>query len=273
MAKSILFLLAALTSPLAAAEFVVISAVGVVGPEGLEAGQELASGTQLTLERWGRALVRETSNCQMTHVIAGIGDYTLTLSEDCSAGDDAMTVAGRIQQGETFVAKLKQTDAGQADDLIQALSNEPCVFMDQVSEEGTGERECPSGYALRGLRCSGSYCDNKDMLCCPYLGGAADPTSKEMISRPISEEFPNSLQSKRFFNGLICTGPYCDNIQPLQFKSGRLVNTRDCRWTVWQTEREGQWLDCQLGRFAAGIRCQDEYCGDIALQCCTARVD
>ncbi len=266
-------LAACVALPAAAADFVVVAVTAAVEPEGLAPGQQLSAGTRIGLEPWGRALIRETTKCGLTHVVAGAGEYVLTLSEDCSAVAEPMEVAGRVQQGDVFAARMKETGSGPADELVSALANEPCVFMARLSEEPDNRRMCPSGHALRGVRCTGSYCDNKDMLCCPYLGGAPDPGAKEVQSRQISEEFPNVMQSKTFLNGLTCWGPYCDNVLPHTFKSSRLANTKTCDWTVWATERPGLWLDCQLGRFAAGMRCRDDYCGDVGLRCCTAQVD
>jgi len=205
-------------------------------------------------------------------VVAGLSEYLLTLSQDCSATEEPMTVAGQVQQGEAFAARLQETGSGPADHLVSALANEPCVFMERLSEEIPNRRLCPSGHALRGVRCTGEYCDNKDMLCCPYLAGAPDPDAKETQSRQISEEWPNVMQSKTFLNGLTCWGPYCDNVLPHQFKSPRLANSKPCEWTVWSSEQPGAWLDCSLGRFVAGMRCQGDYCADVGLRCCQATV-
>lgn len=269
-----LVLLTALTAqPLAAAEFVVVTATGVLEPAGLQAGQELSEGTRLKLEPWGRALARETAGCGLTHVVIGMSDYVLTLAEECSATDEPLNVASRLQRGEQFAERLEETGSSPADELVSALSNEPCVFLARVSEEGESVRRCPSGYALRGLRCNGTFCDNKDLLCCPYLGGEPDPTSKDMNSRWVSEEIPNTMTSKRFLNGLSCRGPYCDDVFPHQFKSARLVNSRECGWTAWYSEQSAPWLDCGLGSFIAGLRCQGNYCADVGIYCCQARVE
>ena len=269
--KAILLLLAVgLATPLAAADFVVVAATGVLEPEGLEAGQELARGTVLRLEPWGRAMVRETGGCGLTQIVAGAPEHPLAPVEDCSSVATAMEVVALIQQGMAFAAPLEKTD--QAASVVQMLAREPCVFLTRVSEEGGNARRCPSGYALRGLRCTGDHCDNKDLMCCPYLGGEADPSAKEMGSRLISEEFPNVLQSKQFLNGLACNGPYCDNILPYQFKSARLVNAKQCEWSPYSTELPDQWLDCGDGKLVSGIRCQSDYCGSVGVYCCAAQV-
>ncbi len=269
-----LVLLAACAAPLAASEFEVVAATGVLEPSGLQAGQPLSENTRLALEPWGRALIRETTKCQLTHVVVGVGEYVLTLSEDCSPTEEPMNVATRLQQGEVFAVRLKETGSGPADTIVSALVHEPCVFLARFSEEDVGGRECPSGFALRGLRCTGDYCDNKDLLCCPYLGGEGDPSVKNLKARWISEEFPNVTKSKNFLNGLTCRGPYCDDLLPQPFKSSRLASAKTCEWSAWNSEQQsGTWLDCQLGKFVAGMRCRDDFCADVGLYCCEARVE
>ncbi len=270
---TLILLAAGAAAPLAASEFVVVAATGALEPEGLQAQQVLAEKTRVKLEPWGRALVRETTKCGLTHVVIGVGDYELTLAEDCSPTAEPINVAERLQRGEVFAERLQETGSGPADDLVSALANEPCVFLPRVSEEGENVRRCPSGHALRGLRCSGKFCDNKDLLCCPYLDGGPDPTAKEMNSRWISEELPNTLTTKKFFNGLTCRGPYCDGIFLHQFKSSRLTNSRDCEWSPWYSEQNAPWLDCGLGRLMAGVRCMGDYCADVGIFCCQARVE
>ena len=271
LGKATLVLLAACVAlPLSASDFVVVAAVGAVDPEGLAAGQELANETRLSLEPWGRVVVREASGCGLTHVIAGAREHPLRLMQDCESVADPLEVVAMIQQGGAFAAPLPPGD--QTDQLAQMLAREPCVFMARVSEEGGNARHCPSGYALRALRCSGEHCDNKDLLCCPYLGGEPDPDTKEIASRLISEEFPSVLQSKHFLNGLACNGPYCDNIMPYQFRSARLKNTKSCEWSPWSTEQPDAWIDCGDGRLISGVRCQSDYCGNVGVFCCGAEV-
>lgn len=261
LATALAFLAILVTPPTAASEFVVVGATGVLEPQGLEPGQELANGTLLRLEPWGRALIRETTGCGLTHVIVGASKHPLAPARDCSAVAQPAEVLALVQQGAAFAAPLPPRGSEGVDDLIQSLAREPCVFLKRVSEEGGNARRCPSGYALRGLRCSGDSCDNKDLLCCPYLEGAPDPTAKELASRVISEEFPNVFQTKKFLNGLACDGPYCDNVMPYPFKSSRLVNTKQCDWSPWNSELPDQWIDCAPGRLMSGIRCRDGYCG------------
>lgn len=269
-----LVLLAVLTArPIMATDFVVVATTGAIAPSELQPGQQLSAKTRLELEPWGRVLIRETGKCGLTHFVVGVSEYVLTVSEDCAVTAEPKDVSDRLQRGEKFVERLKQTGAGPVDELVSALTNEPCVFLERFSEEGSNVRRCPSGYALRGMRCSGNYCDDKDLICCPYLGGEPDPTIKKMNSRWVSEEIPNSMTSKRFLNGMTCRGPYCDDVFPNQFKSSRLINTKECGWTPWFAEQSAPWLDCGLGAFMAGIRCMGDYCADVAIYCCKAQVE
>ncbi len=152
-------LAACAAQPLAASDFVVVAATGALEPEGLEAGQELPGDTRLALEPWGRALIRETGGCGLTHVVIGVGEYVLAPSEDCSPTAEPNDVAQRLQRGEAFAEVLKETGSGPADELSSARVNEPCVFMRPVSEEGENVGRGASGHAVRGLRCGGKFCD------------------------------------------------------------------------------------------------------------------
>ena len=73
--------------------------------------------------------------------------------------------------------------------------------------------------------------------------------------------------------GLTCRGPYCDDSFLHQFKSPRLTNTRECGCTQWYSEQSNPSLDCGLGSFMAGFRCQGDYCADVAIYCCNAKVE
>ncbi len=201
------------TQPLAASEFEVVAATGVLEPAGLQAGKQLAEGTRLALEPWGRALIREKAKCQLTHVVIGLDDYVLTLSEDCSPTEEPMSVAARLQQGEVFTALLKETGSGPADEIVSALVHEPCVFL---------------------------------------------------------ARFSGRLKT----SSISWRGPYCDDLLPQPFKSSRLTNAKACEWSAWDSEQQpGTWIDCKLGKFVAGMRCRDDYCADVGLYCCEAKVE
>ncbi|WP_320042658.1 tetratricopeptide repeat protein [uncultured Desulfobacter sp.] len=41
-------------------------------------------------------------------------------------------------------------------------SGDPCIYTTKISEESPFlGQECPSGYAIKGIRCRGSFCDDK----------------------------------------------------------------------------------------------------------------
>lgn len=257
---------------LAAEDFVVVTAMGVTEPETPDPGTVLAAGSELALEPWGRVVLRETGGCGLTHVVVGQDRHPLEPAEDCADVGDAMSLAARIQSGERLVGRVDEEGEGRGRDLVVFLAQNPCAFFPPVSEEESrNTRECPSGYALRGVRCSGQFCDDKNLLCCPYLEGAPDPSAKIGVALAISEEFPTSMATKKYLAGLSCTGSYCDDVQPHTLKTERLAAAKGCDWTRWSSEQPGAWLDCGPGKLANGIRCQGDYCADVALSCCDVR--
>ncbi|MEM7585624.1 MAG: hypothetical protein AAF560_19705 [Acidobacteriota bacterium] len=270
---TLLLLLFIGAQPLNASDFVVVAATGVAEPADLAVGQELAAKTQLKLESWGRALIRETGKCGMTHVLVGIEDYVLEPATDCAAAEDPRAVVGKIQQGHVFAHRIVEKDSQLAAQLVAALSQNPCVNLPRFSEEHVEGRQCPSGYAVRGFGCLGDYCDDKVLMCCPYLGGEPDPTTKGGQARWVSEEFPNVTTFKKYTHGMDCRGPYCDAIQPRTFKSSRIKATKACEWTPWVSNDPTGWVECSPGSFMSGVRCQGDYCADLAIYCCEAQVE
>ena len=142
----------------------------------------------------------------------------------------------------------------------------PCQWPIQTSQLTPMEKHNSASVSVFDLM-------SNDLQYLVYRGIAGKIRPKQAQSRQISEEWPNVVQSKRFMSGLTCWGPYCDNLLPHEFKSPRLTNSGTCDWTVWSSERAGMWLDCGLGRFVAGLRCRDDYCGEVGLRCCQARVE
>lgn len=251
-------------APAAASDFELLTATGLREP-GIEPGQTLAAGAVVRLEPWGRVVFRETGGCEHVHVVAGASEHRLAPVTECAKVASPGEIVALVQQGAAFAAPLAPGE--EANQLAGMLAAEPCVFLNRLAGEGGNARRCPSGYGLRGMRCTGDHCANKDLLCCPYLGGAADDDAKEVSSRVISEEFPNVVQSKKnFMFGLACDGDYCDNILPYVLKSPRLKSDQQCDWSP--STSEGAWLDCGAGKLAAGLRCRGDWCGELNLYCC-----
>lgn len=81
-----------------------------------------------------------------------------------------------------------------------------------VSEEGSGTVSCNSGYAVRGLQCSGSYCDNM-RLYCSNTGYPSMNTADYYWTEFASEEQGSVFCDYGYvMTGIECDGSYCDNV-------------------------------------------------------------
>jgi PKD repeat protein len=150
----------------------------------------------------------------------------------------------------------------------------------RVSEEGRGRVDCPQGYVVRGITCSGQYCDNKELICCKYMEGI-DDQANTWPSQWISEESgPRSgyagnryTRSDGFVIGLECHGQYCDNVRMWYVTTPNLTNTgRGCDFLPEISEEGGaNEARCPDGYFVAGMSCRGAYCDNIGLYCCQAQ--
>lgn len=147
-----------------------------------------------------------------------------------------------------------------------------CYWSAHVSEE-TPSEICIASHAIAGIRCSGSYCDSKELYCCPYLP-YPDPDPTYFWSPTISEEGPNNKFSYQdgWLAGIFCEHDYCDNITLSVLATSNLINKRStCSFRSYFSE-EG--MDnafiCEEGSFVSGLACAGEYCDSISLMCCQA---
>lgn len=141
------------------------------------------------------------------------------------------------------------------------------VAVGPISEE-TGSKFCPNGYAIRGITCSGKYCDNKTLTCCRYLNGQDNDVRGGWAPR-ISDEPPNNFYTNNggWIAGIACRGNYCDNISLNFFYTGKLRNTGQCFFNLEFSEEKG-YDQCPDNHFVSGLRCNGPYCDNIALYCC-----
>ncbi len=146
----------------------------------------------------------------------------------------------------------------------------------RVSEEGTGRVDCPAGYVVKGIKCSGEYCDNKVLYCCKYMKGI-DNQANTWPSQWISEEsgrrtdYAGSQYTRTdgFVVGIECHGQYCDNVRMWYVTTPNLTNTgRDCRFLPDISEEGPNEARCPDGYFVAGMSCRGGYCDNIGLYCC-----
>lgn len=151
------------------------------------------------------------------------------------------------------------------------LGDQPSEIRVGPFSEEDPPATCKNGYALKGLVCSGSNCDNKTLICERYYN-RVDGSAKHRWSRWFSEESPNSESSKSdFVSGVGCSGRYCDNIRLRLFRSSVLENSESCHWSERFSEERPNQMMCNAGEFVAGLRCTGGYCDNISLYCCAAR--
>ncbi len=139
-------------------------------------------------------------------------------------------------------------------------------YLPSFSEEDPPSL-CPSGYVVKGIRCSGRYCDNKSLRCQRYRPKSPD----YRWSGWFSEDRPSEERSKdEFVTGLACSGRYCDNLRIRFVKDRGLGQPRSCRWTAWFSEEQG-YRECSSSRFVASLGCSGKYCDNIRLYCCRSQ--
>jgi beta-lactam-binding protein with PASTA domain len=154
--------------------------------------------------------------------------------------------------------------------VIQDQPLPACRWTRPVSEESPSSETCPSGFALKGIKCSGRYCDNKALYCCPYLTGA-DGQRRLSWSGWISEESPHNSAKTRsgFVGGLQCKGRYCDNIRLQYLSTPSLRNSGRCSDQPFVSEEGSARSVCAgYGTFVAGMSCKGRYCDNVSLECC-----
>ncbi|MEK8017461.1 MAG: hypothetical protein VSS75_011385 [Candidatus Parabeggiatoa sp.] len=161
--------------------------------------------------------------------------------------------------------------------LVPAAQNN-CFTTPWFSEEDSAREACDleegkSGYAVRGMNCKGSYCDDKQLYCCADGLLPLDPQNR--IDSPyFSEEGSGSyLDKTRAMIGLACTGRYCDNISMTM--QGFYTDPPPIKefWTQgWFSEERGydrcQRNGTEMG-FVVGLACDGRYCDNLKLSCAT----
>jgi len=154
---------------------------------------------------------------------------------------------------------------GDSDSYAFSFSTESCFPSGRVSEE-TSPAFCPQDFAVKGIWCSGPYCDNKNLNCCPLSIPASSGSA--YWSAWFSEEPPGtSFLTGGALTGLQCSGKYCDNISVLT-RPLQQHNSSQCYQTPYFSEEGEGYMECHGNFFVAGLSCQGSYCDNIALLCC-----
>ena len=142
--------------------------------------------------------------------------------------------------------------------------NDPCIYTNRVTDELPGQ-ECPPGYAIKGIKCRGSNCDDKYLKCCPANYNFR--YNEVFMSGWFSEEPPSGFWNDgSVIVGLWCNRQYCDN---LNVKAIPVNNPAiHCYHTNFFSEEGWGYGECADGYFVTGITCSGGYCDNLSLRCC-----
>lgn len=80
------------------------------------------------------------------------------------------------------------------------------------SEEGTGYKTCSSGYSVRGIQCSGDYCDNIRLYCSNSTFPSLTTSDYYWTDFASEEEGWVECDYGYVVTGVACDGDYCDDI-------------------------------------------------------------
>lgn len=140
-----------------------------------------------------------------------------------------------------------------------------CYTTDWFSEEPPAQASCNDGYAVKEVRCKGSYCDDKQLYCCSDNLPEIYPNTHSE-SPYFSEEQRPYVGYGRIVVGMSCTGKYCDNVSLKMMNVKNEVNNYE--WGPWFSEEEGKGT-CSGNGYVAGLDCNGRYCDDLSLFCVT----
>ena len=150
-----------------------------------------------------------------------------------------------------------------------------CQWTAWSSEERSSTNTCPANMAATAMECSGRFCDNIRLQCCPYkpnetaLGHAAP-----FHSRTISEENRHRKGKYNYFsadNGILagfnCYGKFCDDVRGYLVRPNGLGMT-GCHWVNREFSEENRGAGCPKGQFITGLSCKGRFCDNKKIRCC-----
>ena len=162
---------------------------------------------------------------------------------------------------------FKPSDYPAFEEIPDPPMDEDCYLTEPFSEEyGTdidsywGQR-CSNGYVVKGIRCYGDYCDNKQLMCCRIPGLTLGGPETEEYSYWYSEENIPFASDDKAVVGMRCRESYCDGIS-LILRSA--VGRTGGDWTPFFSDPVNG--DCGSG-YVAGVKCYGRYCDDLSLYC------
>jgi hypothetical protein len=137
--------------------------------------------------------------------------------------------------------------------------DEPGEWTAYTSEEYPA-LSCPNGYAVQGVDCDGSFCDNI-ALYCAFTGWDTGATKWLPY---FSEEGSGSADEGRcvgddvWMTGLGCKGGFCDQIS-MQCTQMLGSSTGACAWTGWRSEEQAPYY-APVGDYIKAIECDGPFC-------------
>mmetsp|Transcript_16309 Transcript_16309/g.29828 ORF Transcript_16309/g.29828 Transcript_16309/m.29828 type:complete len:336 (-) Transcript_16309:827-1834(-) len=94
----------------------------------------------------------------------------------------------------------------------EVLDTSSITLTSEFSEGSS--RACPAGQLVTGIRCSGRYCDNKQLECAALRKDYQVDTARVAYSATFSEETGvGQCTFATYMSGLECSGEYCDNLR------------------------------------------------------------
>lgn len=153
------------------------------------------------------------------------------------------------------------------------------TWTSSFSEEGRNYQYCPSRTALKGIQCSGGYCDNISLYC-GELGSRNRGQWKKRISeeRRGGSDTVNGIVVRKndymqrcgvrgYITGMQCTGGSCDNIS-LYCSTFKNKKPRNCSWTSWISEEHGGRLIFGSKKYAVAMECKGSRCDNKRFYVC-----
>lgn len=207
-----------------------------------------SSGTPTTWS-WNFGDSKTAADRNPTHTYTSPGRYTVTLKVKNAAGENTRTISEYI--------------------VVAQQPTLPACYTIKTSDE-YGSVSCQNGFAVRGMKCEGRYCDNMTLTCCPYISGS-DPALGTMWSGWFSEENPPNnkvYSSTGFVCGLRSTGEYSDNLSLQLMVSSNLKHVGACQTLEMFSDEQAQGSKCADNAFVAGVECWGSHCDNLRLTCC-----
>ncbi len=199
--------------------------------------------------KWNFGDGKSATDRSPTHTYNDPGRYTVSLTVKNTRGENTRTISEYI--------------------VVNRQPTLPACYTVQTSDE-YGAVSCQSGFAVNSVKCTGDYCDNMYLTCCPYMSGT-DPAANYTWSPWFSEESPGKYISPNgFVTGLQCRHDHCDSLHLRILVSTNLKHVGACQTLNIFSEEQSDGSTCSAGYFVSGMECWGKYCDNMRLTCCQA---